>query len=278
MKNNIKNVYQKLYYQFLKRNYSGITSSLRVLPDFIIFGTVRSGSTSLYYDICEHPSVLPAAYDEIGFFDSNYHLGVNWYRSMFPKKSDMSKKKIETNYAITGEDTPFYVWKKEVPNRILSHLPDCKLLCILRNPIDRAYSNYHLSRRSNTEKLSFEESIQEEMSRIEKQVQREDFDNTRSYLAKGLYHLQLVNWYDTFPREKIFVTSTEDLSAEPYKTLNDVFNFLEIPDYELKNPQKKKTEKYENMSNKIRNELIKFFMQYNEDLFELIQKKFNWNK
>ena len=94
MKNNIKNIYRKLYYQFLKRNYSAVTSSLRVLPDFIIFGTVRSGSTSLYYDICEHPSVLPAAYDEIGFFDSNYHLGINWYRSMFPKRSDMNKKKM----------------------------------------------------------------------------------------------------------------------------------------------------------------------------------------
>ena len=87
MKDNIKNIYRKFYYQFLKRNYSAVTSSLRVLPDFIIFGSVRSGSTSLYYDICEHPSVIPAAYDEIGFFDSNYHLGINWYRSMFPKKN-----------------------------------------------------------------------------------------------------------------------------------------------------------------------------------------------
>ena len=189
----------------------------------------------------------------------------------------MSKKKIETNYAITGEDTPFYFWKKEVPNRILSHLPDCKLLCILRNPIDRAYSNYHLSRRSNTEKLSFEESIKEEMNRIEKQVRREDFDNTRSYLAKGLYHLQLLNWYNTFPREKIFVVCTEDLSVKPHKTLNDIFHFLEIPEYELKIPQKKKVEKYENMSNKTRSELIKFFMPHNEQLFELIQKKFSWN-
>ena len=74
------------------------------------------------------------------------------------------------------------------------------------------------------------------------------------------------------------MTSTEDLSTEPYKTLNEVFKFLGIPEYELKNPQKKKVEKYENMSNKIRNELIKFFIPYNEDLFELIQKKFNWNK
>tara|TARA_Y100000590_G_scaffold290537_1_gene327041 strand:+ start:530 stop:1366 length:837 start_codon:yes stop_codon:yes gene_type:complete len=278
MKNNIKNIYRKFYYQFLKRNYSAVTAPLRVLPDFIIFGSVRSGSTSLYHDICEHPSVLPAAFDEIGFFDSNYHLGMNWYRSMFPRKRDIDKKMTETNYAITGEDTPFYFWKKEVPSRILSHLPDCKLLCILRNPIDRAYSNYHISRKFGTEKLSFEESVQEEMARIEKQVSREDFDNTRSNLAKGLYHHQLLNWYDTFPREKIFVLSTEDLSSEPNKTLNDVFSFLKIPEYELQNPQKNKVEKYENMSSKTRSELVKFFMPYNEQLFELIQKKFNWNK
>ena len=72
------------YQRFVKRGVAGITASSRVLPDFIIAGTVRSGTTSLYYNICEHPSVLSADYDEIGYFDSNYHLGINWYRSMFP--------------------------------------------------------------------------------------------------------------------------------------------------------------------------------------------------
>ena len=85
-----KNRISQYYHRYFKRGFSGITASSRVLPDFIIIGTVRSGSTSLYYNICEHPSVLEAAYDEIGYFDSNYHLGENWYRSMFPTQKIMN--------------------------------------------------------------------------------------------------------------------------------------------------------------------------------------------
>ena len=80
----------KIYWNLYKRGIAGLTSSFRVLPDFIIIGSMKSGTTSLYHDICEHPCVSPAAYDEIGFFDRNYELGVNWYRSLFPTK--MNKK------------------------------------------------------------------------------------------------------------------------------------------------------------------------------------------
>ena len=122
----VKNLTRSIYNIILKRGISGITSTWRVLPDFIIIGTVRSGSTSLYYNICNHPSILPAAYDEIGFFDSNYHLGMNWYRSMFPLKSNMERIRSETKYALTGEDTPFYFWKIDAANRIRKILPKIK--------------------------------------------------------------------------------------------------------------------------------------------------------
>ena len=140
----MRNSLSASYHRFVKRGLSGIRASARVLPDFIISGTVRSGTTSLYYNICEHPSVLPAAYDEIGFFDSNYHLGTNWYRSMFPTEKEMKRVKKETNFAITGEDTPFYFWKKEAVERIFQDIPNSKIIIIFRNPVDRAYSNYNL--------------------------------------------------------------------------------------------------------------------------------------
>ncbi len=120
MDNIIKNSLRSTYHQFFKRGISGITASKRVLPNFIIGGTVRSGSTSLYYNICEHPSVISAAYDEIGFFDSNYHLGINWYRSMFPTEKEMSEVKNKTGSSLTGEDTPFYFWKEEAIKKFLT--------------------------------------------------------------------------------------------------------------------------------------------------------------
>ena len=140
-----------------------MTASMRVLPDFIIIGSMKCGTTSLYYDICEHPCTLAAAYDEIGFFDSNFHLGINWYRSMFPRKKQIEGVRRKEGTAITGEDTPFYFWNPIAAKRIKKLLPNIKLITILRNPIDRAYSQYQdvVSREPNY--TSFETIVKNEI-------------------------------------------------------------------------------------------------------------------
>ena len=265
------------YHRFVKRGLRGITASSRVLPNFIIIGTVRSGSTSLYYNICEHPSVLSAAYDEIGFFDSNFHLGTNWYRSMFPTQQDMNKIKKQTNFAMTGEDTPFYFWKTEAAESIFKLIPDSKLISIFRNPFDRAYSNYHLGLRKNTEELSFDDAINEEMNFMKNHSFRECVDRRRSYLSKGLYANQLKIWKDVFSSNKIHVVSTEEMQQNPQETLLQIFRFLEIPDYSIKNPQKQKSAKYEKMNPDTRKKLLDYYKPHNDEFFQMIQKKFEWD-
>ena len=94
----LSKIFQKIKYQLIKRHFYAITGPLRVLPDFIIMGAIKSGTTSLYYDICEHPNVFAANQDEIGFFDSNFHLGWNWYRSFFPLKYKINKSKKATKF------------------------------------------------------------------------------------------------------------------------------------------------------------------------------------
>ena len=106
-----KRLYWNIRYQLLARHFYAITGPLRTLPDFIIIGAMKSGTTSLYNYICEHPCVLPAAYDEVGFFDDNFHLGLNWYRSLFPTKKQIDNIRKKEGIAITGEDTPFYFWR-----------------------------------------------------------------------------------------------------------------------------------------------------------------------
>ena len=275
--NTIRDSLSSSYHRFVKRGLSGITASSRVLPDFIISGTVRSGTTSLYYNICEHPSVLPADYDEIGFFDSNYHLGINWYRSMFPTEKEMERVKKETNFAITGEDTPFYFWKKEAAERILKDIPNSKIIIIFRNPVDRAYSNYQLGIRKKTETLSFEDAIDEEMNFLEKHSFRESVDRRRSYLSKGFYENQIKIWFNVFPREKIHILSTEDMQKDPKESLLKIFKFLQIPDYILKNPQKRKSSEYKKMDDKTREMLLNFYKPHNEKFFQTIQKRFDWD-
>ena len=276
MNSNFRYLASKSYHRFVKRGLSGITSASRVLPDFIIVGTVRSGSTSLYYNICQHPSVLSADQDEIGFFDSNYHLGINWYRSMFPTRKQMESIKKETGFAITGEDTPFYFWKDEAAKRIYEMNKNLKIIIICRNPVDRAYSNYNLSVREKTEKLTFEEAIDKEIDFLDNHSFRESIDQRRSYLAKGIYEKQIKIWFKLFSKEQIHIVSTEEMEKEPEKTLQKIFKFLKIPEHVIKNPQKQKAAKYEKMNDETRRKLLDFYEQPNEKFFKIIQKRFDW--
>ena len=285
MKNSIRNSLSSKYQRFVKRGLSGITSSSRVLPDFIIIGTVRSGSTSLYYNICEHPSVLPAAYDEIGFFDSNYHLGVNWYRSMFPTKKEMQKIEKNTGYAITGEDTPFYIWNSEAAERIYKDITNSKIIAIFRNPIDRAFSNYNVGKRAGTspefvgitEKLSFEDAIDKEIEFMKENSLQKSIEQRGSYLSKGHYAEQLKIWLKIFPKKQIHILSTEDMQKNPESTISEIFQFLDISDYIIKNPQKQKYFKYPEMKKDTREKLIDYYKPLNDQFFKIIGKKFNWD-
>jgi len=276
--------YQKFYYQLCKRHFYAITGPFRALPDFIIIGSMKSGTTSLYYNICEHPCVIPAAYDELGFFDRNYNLGINWYRSLFPTNLYKNYVKRHQGIVLTGEDTPFYFWSSIAAERISKLLPNIKLLVIVRNPIDRAYSEYQDVVQANTNTLPFDELIKSEMEKLRSQeikITNENyqmFNEKHSYLLKGLYAKQLQIWAELFRLKQIFVISTEDLAKNPTQTMNQVFKFLNLPDYSLKNLQKRKVKKYSNMTMNIRKILIEYYKPFNEQLYKIIDKKFDWDK
>ena len=279
----MSNILKKIYWNFYKRNIFGISGPLRVLPDFIIIGSMKCGTTSLYYDICEHPCASAAAYDEIGFFDSNFELGLNWYRSLFPTVIHKKIVKLRKKYFITGEDTPFYFWNPVAAKRIQKLLPNIKLITILRNPIDRAYSEYQelVSRESNPP--SFETVIKNEINTRKKDTSLiteenfEAFNQKNSYLLKGVYIEQLKIWAGLFPKEQIFTLSTENLNSDPTAVLESVFHYLNLPDHKIKNPQHRKQRKYVPMNPQTRKLLIEFFKPHNERLFKFIGKKFEWD-
>ena len=279
----IRDLYQKLFYQFYQRNIYALTGPIRSLPDFIIIGTARSGSTSLYYNICQHPCVLSAAYDELGYFDSNFHLGLNWYRSLFPTLFSKWIVKQKKQFAITGEDTPFYIWNPLVAKRILKILPKIKLIVVLRNPVDRAYSNYHLGIRAGSENLSFEDAIQIELKKLneindEFEHNVEKYTIPRSYIAKGFYANQLKIWLELFNSEQLIIISTEDLESNPQVTLDKIYDFLKIPKNHKLIPEKQKKASYPKMKNETREFLIDLYKKNNAELFTMIGQKFDWDK
>jgi len=252
---------------------------MRTLPDFIVIGAMKSGTTSLYNYICEHPCVLPAAYDEVGFFDDNFHLGLNWYRSLFPTKKQIDNTRQKEGIAITGEDTPFYFWNKDARDRIQKLLPNVKLILILRNPVDRAFSEYNDVLKAKSVNSSFEEYIKSDLENIENNpLNVIQCGQKNAIISRGIYFKQLEMWRELFPKEQIFIFDNNELSQKPVEIMNKVFKFLNLPDYNFQKRFYIKQKRYEKMNDDTRKKLIEFYKPINEKLFNLIGEKYNWNK
>ena len=136
----------------LRRRARLATASARRLPDFLVIGAQRAGSTSLFAQLCEHPGVAAPSHKEIHYFDLQSFRGLRWYRSHFPPAG-------RSRGRITGEASPYYLFHPAVPARVAEALPDVRLVALLRDPVARAYSQYQLSVRDGHETLGFEEAL-----------------------------------------------------------------------------------------------------------------------
>ena len=143
-----------------RMRWRSATRGSRVLPDFLILGGQRCGSTSLYDMLCGHPDVMPASHKEPHFFDNNHLRGREFYRRLFPLRMHVrARERRLGRRVITGEATTYSLAHPAVPGRVRAMLPDVRLIAILRDPVDRAYSHYQLSVREGRELLSFEEAL-----------------------------------------------------------------------------------------------------------------------
>ena len=262
-------------------------NSIHVLPDFIIFAEGRCGTTSLYEGIVEHPNVHRALQKETYFFDAEFQRGVGWYKHHFPFvwKKYLSTK-IQGKKFLTGEATPRYCGHPYAHERVYELIPKIKLIALLRNPIDKALSSYHLQVANGREKLSFEDGLKEEESRIggemEKMEKDENYYSTNffrySYLTRGTYVNGLKKWLNTFPRDQFFFQDSESFFKNPSIALNQIYEFLNLPKFQAKQYPHYNSRKYPSMKPETRKLLIEYFKPYNEKLYKLIGKSFDWDK
>lgn len=258
-----------------------------MLPDFLIIGAARCGTTSLYKYLIQHPNIAPATGKEVYFFDKKYSKGLNWYRSFFPFKSKtiFSSNSIEKKI-LTGEATPRYLYHPHSPKRIFKTLPNVKLIVLLRNPIDRAYSHYQMEVDHGHENLSFEEAIKKEESRVKHEIELMNNDENyysvefyrKSYLTRGIYVTQLKNWFKFFPRNQFLIIKSEDFYSNTPHVYNTVLKFLELPEFKLQHYKQFKMRQYSSMTNEIRKKLLDYFVPYNKELYKLIAINFNWEE
>lgn len=187
----------------------------RTLPTFLIIGAARSGTTSLWQYLKEHPDVFVPGDKEVNFFNAEgaFDRGVDWYASLFAP--GRGKKAI-------GEASPSYLYSKEAASRMASVVPEARLVAILRNPIDRTYSHYLHGRYFAVERRSFREAVEQEMR------SPNDVSWPFNYVAQSRYHEQLVRLNEFFPREQILVQLFDDLTADPVATFRSLCGHLGI--------------------------------------------------
>jgi len=254
------------------------------LPNYLILGVQRGGTTSLYMTLTEHPSIKPAIQKEVSFFDWFYWLGLKWYKNYFPS----CKRK-----SITGEATPQYLFVPFVPRRIFETLPDVKMIVLLRNPVDRAYSNWGIQYATDrpVEFLSFEEAIKAEEKRLKEILYSpnklpEDISFSlfhkfllSSYKRRGMYAEQLKRYYELFPKDQILIVKSEDWFNKPKQVFERIITFLELDCWIPKTFNKTVSikSKIPLMNDETRKKLVEFFKPYNDELYRLLNRDFGWD-
>lgn len=203
-----------------------LTNRWRMLPRFVIIGAPRSGTTSLYRAMCEHPGIAPSFRKEVHYFDGRTDRGPGWYRASFP---------IARSSLITGEATPNYFAHPTAPTSVATMLPDVRLIALLRDPIERAHSSWRLKVFQGHERRTFSEAIHEEGALPLSAAARRDAtsDGIRSsngfaYLEKSRYAEHLERWLTEFPTEQLLVLKAEDLFSAPDRHLDEIFDFVGI--------------------------------------------------
>jgi hypothetical protein len=237
------------------------------LPDFVIIGAPKCGTSFLYHLLTKHPHVEPAAFKEIHYFDLFFDKGTEWYRQCFP--SPLLKDGRST---ITGEATPAYLSSPQAPERTAEMIPQARLIALLRNPVDRAYSAYqYFNVRHGRGRGTFEETIETNLNRS---------PDKALILRQGIYVDDLLHWSKFFSDEQMLVLKSEDLFEHPQEILNRVLDFLDLPERKLSasmlRDKRNKGSYEQEMDASTRRWLEDYFEPHNRRLYEFLGVNFGW--
>lgn len=252
------------------------------LPEFIVIGAQKSGTTSVFSYLGEHPCLVPSSRKEVHFFDGginpkidNFKKGIEWYKTHFPTKEDAKDRKA-------FEVSPLYMLNPLSYKRIFELMPEVKLIAVLRNPTERAISHYFHERRQGLEPLPILEALCAEEERLKDTIEREDFKSYQyihySYKSRGMYYDQLEKYYNVFSANNILVLDSEVLFMAPREALRRICEFVGIdPEYKFANLKPVNVGKNRaDVDPEVYDYLDSYFCPHNKELYELIGQDFAW--
>ncbi len=255
-------------------------SPLGALPDFIIIGAQKGGTTTLFRLLIRHPGVRRPTRKELHYFSTRYHRGLEWYRDCFPAPDRAGGRET-----ITGEASPYYLFHPHAPKRVARAVPRARLIALIRNPVDRAYSHYKMLANMGEELLSFEDALEAEPERLRGETERMLADERYasfnhqyfSYLSRGIYVDQLARWAEHFEKEQMLVLKGEDFYERVPETMRLVLDFLGLPEWEPEGRTIwKKGEYDQEMHPSTRLRLEDYFEPHNRRLYEYLGVDLGW--
>jgi Sulfotransferase domain len=222
------------------RMMGSLSADQRAMPDFLIVGTQRGGTTSLFRALLQHPNFMPPRLRKgVHYFDVAYDQGPRWYRGHFPRKAQIAEKSAAlAGPVLTGEASPYYMWHPAVPGRIAADLPGVKLIALLRDPVERAYSGHAHEFARGFETEPFERAIELEPGRLagEKEkllgdpAARSHAMQHQAHVSRGEYVDQLITVANAVGRENLLVLDSHDYFSDPKPVFTRMCEFLGLPD------------------------------------------------
>ncbi len=254
-----------------------------LLPDFIIIGAARSGTTHLLGQLNAHPNVL-ACPRETHFFDTHrYTYGLSWYRLRFPpNKARREAYALGLHPVLTGESSPSYLSHPNAPARVARGVPEARLLVLLRDPTARAASHWAWCLRQCGETRSFREAVEAEIGTADDgaglRIPRDKRVNDPLVVRRGIYQPQLERWFTHIGRDRILVIQSERWFRDPPAVMAEVCDFLDLPRQDhLPRVMRNRNKPHDPYDPEVLDRLRDFYRPHNAALAEYLGMDLDWD-
>ena len=273
-------------YKWALSNAGRFDAKQRSLPNFVVAGTQRGGTTSLFIYLLHHDLVFgPRRAKGVHYFDRDFDRSTDWYRAHFPRRSTLAKLEAEHGAApAVGEGAPYYVFNPVIPQRIYDVMPNCKVVVLLREPLDRAVSHHNHETQRGFETMDMIEAFEREEERLAGEVERMRNDASyvslphihHAYLSRGQYAEQLQRYFTLFGRDQVLVLDSSGLKADPAATVARTFEFLGLPpkhdmEFPIYNARQR-----DPVSPELRARFGSVFAESNEQLRTMVPNTLSW--
>jgi hypothetical protein len=269
--------------------YGERTSDRRPLPDFLVIGTKRGGTTSLWRYLIQHPLVprlFPAWNTKTShYFEDNWTRGEAWYRSHFPTaRGRTALERKHGGPSKVGEAAPLYMFHPLAASRVASIMPRVRMIVLLRDPVERAYSHWKERRTEGKEPLGFADALAAEPDRTAGERERLIAEpghvspayDWYSYRARGRYLEHLQPWLSRFDRSQFLFLPSETFYRSPAESYARILSFIGLPHFELPSYDVFNDRPSGGMDEAVRAELTAYYQPHNAALSDRLGQTFNW--